>query len=78
MQTILEPSIFMCDSIYYYQITGDKEGFDRMIMSEVPNKIKSYFTNTLNFIIVPLFDIKHNLGYEMFSKLYEAYDSLFN
>ena len=78
MQTILEPSIFMCDSSYYYQITGDKEGFDRMIMSEVPNKIKSYFTNTLNFIIVPLFDIKYCMDYKMFSKLYEAYNLLIN
>ena len=78
MQIILEPSIFMCDSIYYYQLTGDKEGFDKMIMSEVPNKLKSDFTNTLNFIIVPLFDIKYNSGFEMFSKLYEAYDSLIN
>lgn len=78
MQQVLEPSIFMCDSIYYYQITGDKEGFNRMIMSEVPNKLRSYFSNTLKFPVVPLFDIRYNTGFKLFSKLYEAYNLLIN
>ena len=27
----IDPEAFMCDAINYYQVTGDKKGFARMI-----------------------------------------------
>ena len=77
MQTV-NPETFICDSIFYYQVTGDKEGFDRMINEEMSSKLRAYYCGTLNYLIYPLFDINYSRAYPMFDRIYEAYDLLTN
>ena len=77
MQSI-EPSIYMCDTMFYYQITGDKDAIINMINCEVNNKLRSYYCGTLKYPVAPLFDIKYRLNTSMFEKIYETYDLLIN
>ena len=48
MQTV-NPETFICDSIFYYQVTGDKEGFDRMINEEMSSKLREALAKCMEF-----------------------------
>lgn len=72
----IDPTTFMCDAMYYYQITGDKDGFIDMLHHEVNDKLKTYYCYTLGYIIRPLFDINTSRPRPLFDRIFEAYDLL--
>lgn len=72
----LEPETFICDSIYYYQITGDKDGFNNMLSREINDKLHAYYCGMLGLFFAPLFDINYGRTYSLFDRIFETYDLL--
>ena len=74
----IDPTTFMCEAMYYYQITGDKDGFNDMLLHEVNDKLNTYYCYRLGYIIRPLFDINTSRTRPLFDRIFEAYDLLIN